>query len=219
MCYNKIDKKLINENKNKQKMLTKDFDIRSRLILELKKRHAFDKKIKVVEELGVHNGEKRVDIAVVNGIFHGYEIKSDKDNLLRLPQQIKAYNQVFDRMTLVVGKQHLKEAFEIVPDWWEIIVAKFEEKSDKVVFLKIREGELNRNQNKNSVARLLWREEALDILKKKKLDNGFFYKNKSAIYDKLTASLDSKTLSKEVRETIFFRDNWKPDWPLALSDG
>jgi hypothetical protein len=209
----------MNKNKNKLKMLTKDLDIRSQLILKLKKKHASDKKVKVIEELGVHNGETRVDIAVVNGIFHGYEIKSDRDNLLRLPQQAKAYNQVFDRMTLVVGKQHLKEAFKIVPDWWEVIIAKFEEKTNRVIFLKIREGEFNRNQSKNSVARLLWREEALNILKKKKLDSGFFYKNKSAIYDKLTTSLDLKTLNKEVRETIFFRDNWKPDWPLALSDG
>ena len=36
---------------------------------------------RIVDDLGLRHGVARVDVAVVNGIIHGYELKSDKDNL------------------------------------------------------------------------------------------------------------------------------------------
>ena len=45
-------------------------------------RQLWDGKGKIdVEELGVCRGRVRVDVAVVNGTLHGYEIKSDRDSL------------------------------------------------------------------------------------------------------------------------------------------
>jgi hypothetical protein len=34
---------------------------------------------RVVEEMGIWAGSVRVDIAVINGEFHGFELKSDRD--------------------------------------------------------------------------------------------------------------------------------------------
>ena len=197
---------------------TNDLLIRSALKTDLQNRHAKDKKLKIIEELGVQHGSARVDIAVVNGILHGYEIKSDKDTLQRLPEQVSAFNSVFDKITLVVGKNHLHEAIGMVPDWWEIIIAKIDE-NGAVVFCSIREGEFNKGQDSVSIARLLWREEALKILEAEDQAKGFYSKPRNCIYKKLSTVLDQKTLGDKVREIIFFRKEWRPDAPLMISDG
>jgi hypothetical protein len=44
----------------------------------------------VINELGVAHGASRIDIAVINGHFRGLEIKSDADNLSRLPSEVSA---------------------------------------------------------------------------------------------------------------------------------
>ncbi len=61
--------------------------------------HECDHDTKVVQEMGVWNGTVRIDIAVINGELGGFELKSDSDNLLRLPAQAELYSRVFDRMT------------------------------------------------------------------------------------------------------------------------
>ena len=95
----------------------------------------------IFEELGVRHGAARIDIAVINGFMHGYEIKSDSDTLERLPGQMNEFNAVFDKMTLVVGKRHLYDAINIIPDWWGIIVAKIDANC-KVFFQTIREARI-----------------------------------------------------------------------------
>ena len=195
---------------------TNDIIIRSALKKDLTNRHAQDEKVRIIEELGVQHGTARIDIAVVNGIMHGYEIKSDQDTLQRLPEQIDVFNSVFDKMTLVVGKNHLYQAIKMVPEWWGIIIAKINN-NGSVVFNLIRGEEFNEKQDSVSVARLLWREEALKILEKNNEANGFYSKPRGLIYEKLAGVLDQKTLNEEVRETIFLRTDWRPDAPLILN--
>jgi len=197
---------------------TNDSIIRSALKELLEALHATDNKVRIIEELGIQHGTTRVDIAVVNGILHGYEIKSDQDTLKRLPEQIDAFSAVFDKMTLVVGKTHLYEAINIVPDWWGIIIAKIDSNS-LVTFNVIREGELNKEQDSVAVARLLWREEALAILIEQGEAKGFYSKTRGLIYKKLSMVFDQESLGKKVRETLFLRKDWRPDSPLMLNDG
>ncbi len=195
---------------------TNDKIILSSLKKELNTRHAHDNKVRIIEELGVQHGTARVDIAVVNGIMHGYEIKSDQDNLERLPEQIDEFSKVFDKITLVVGKRHLYKAMNIVPDWWGITVAKVNN-NNSVVFQTIREEEFNDSQIKVSIAKLLWKEEALKILEEKDEARGLYSKPRKIIYEKLATILDIQTLGDKVRETLFFRSNWRSDAPLILN--
>ena len=65
-------------------------------------------------------------MAAVNGVMHGFEIKSDIDSLARLPHQTELYSSVFDKITLVVGATHLYHAFNIIPDWWGVLVARID---------------------------------------------------------------------------------------------
>lgn len=195
---------------------TNDLIIRSALKKNLKNCHAQDKEVRIIEELGIQHGTARIDIAVINGIMHGYEIKSDKDTLQRLPEQIHIFNSVFDKLTLVVGKNHLYDAINIVPDWWGIIVAKIDT-NGSILFNHIREEETNKEQDVLSVAKLLWREEALRILEEIGEAKGFYSKSRDFIYKKLVTVFGLKTLCDKVRETIFLRTDWRPDAPLILN--
>jgi len=204
---------------NSTKILpTNDLIIRSALMEDLKKRHAQDKKLRIIEELGVNHGTSRIDIAVVNGMMHGYEIKSDQDTLQRLPEQMNIFNTVFDKVTLVVGKSHLYNAINMVPDWWGITVAKID-LNGSVIFNLIREGENNKEQDGISIARLLWREEALKILEEAGKAGGLYSKPRDCIYEKLSIFFDKETLGEKVRDKIFFRLKWRPDAPLILNGG
>src|SRR3989339_1885199 len=157
---------------SKNFQFTNDKLIRIALKENLEVEHRNDSRLKIIEELGVSHGTARVDIAVVNGVIHGYEIKSDMDTLQRLPEQMNIYNSVFTQMTLVVGKNHLYEAINIVPDWWGIMIAKINT-DQSVIFQSIREARYNQDQDSVAIARLLWRNEALEILEKAGEANGF----------------------------------------------
>lgn len=85
-----------------------DHHLRQAVKRKVLARHAKDPDTRIVEELGLRHGLARVDIAVVNGIIYGYELKSDKDNLQRLPHQIEIYNSVLDKVTLSQQVPHTR---------------------------------------------------------------------------------------------------------------
>jgi hypothetical protein len=199
-------------------MTTNDKIIRAALKADLEQLHAGDPRLRIVEEFGIEHGAIRIDIAVVNGFLHGYEIKSDRDTLLRLPEQMDAYNSVFDQVTLVVGKQHLYDAVNLVPDWWGITVAKLGS-DGSVVLNRIREAGNNAQQCSIAIARLLWRSEALQILEEAGKADGLRSKPRELIYERLCTVLDLLRLEEKVREILFFREDWRPDAPLVLNGG
>ena len=178
---------------------TNDAIIRNALKKELLSIHATDKKVRIIEELGVRHGSARMDIAVINGIMHGYEIKSDKDTLQRLPEQMNIYNSVFDEITLVVGKTHLFESINLIPDWWGVTIAKTIGSDDKITFNIIRKAQKNPLKNRPAIAKLLWREEALEILEELGKADGLRSKPRSLIYEKLSSVLSPVVLGEKVR--------------------
>ncbi len=192
-------------------LLTNDRDIRTALKKVLEKKYSRDIDTRIVEELGITHGATRVDVAVVNGIIHGYELKSDKDNLMRLPRQIEIYNSVLDKVTLVVGKNHLHEAIKIVPEWWGITIAKIISLEKEVSFCCVREPELNPNPDYAAIAALLWRDEALNILEEINAAKGMRSKTRSIIYKHLAETLDQKELKKRVRLCLKTRLAWRAD--------
>lgn len=203
-------------------LLTNDKKIRRalRCILdeELERYRKQRRDAQIIEELGVQHGTARIDIAIVNGIMHGYEIKSDCDTLERLPEQIEEFNTVFDKLTLVVGKRHLYQAMHIVPDWWGITIAKVD--VDKGVFFQtIRKAEQNQNQLGISIARLLWRKEALGILEEQNEATGVRCKPREFIYERLASTLDLDTLKQRVSSLLISREGWRSDVPLVSNGG
>ena len=169
----------------------------------------------IFEELGVRHGTARIDFAIINGVMCGYEIKSDRDTLERLPEQVKEFNAVFDKLTLVVGKRHLYKAMYFVPDWWGVIVAKTDT-NNRIIFQTIRKPDKNKKQIGLSIARLLWREEALQILEEKKNADGIRHKPREFIYERLANMLDTNTLKEQVSSLLISRKGWRSDQPLTL---
>lgn len=102
----------------------KDIDIRRALFAGALKQHQYEPDTRIVEELGLNHGEARIDVAVVNGVIHGFEIKSQKDTLERLPTQLPVYSASLDYVTLVVHESHVKKACALIPKWWGVQVVK-----------------------------------------------------------------------------------------------
>lgn len=200
-------------------MLTSDKLIRTALKHNLEIRHKGEYHTKIVEELGLTHGAARVDIAVVNGILHGYELKSDLDTLNRLPEQIRIYNSVLDKITLVVGKQHLHSAIKVVPDWWGILIAKMLKPNGKIIFYNIRKPEENPSKDSVAIAKLLWKEEALDILEQLNQADGIRSKKRQIIYERLAKVLVQETLRRKVRECLYLRTNWRSEKSHTLNGG
>jgi hypothetical protein len=162
-----------------------------------------------IEELGILNGSSRVDLAVVNGSLHGYEIKSAVDTLERLPSQVEAFSSVFDTVTLVVADNHAPEAAALVPRWWGIYHAT--EKPDGSVKLHLhRRPKRNRAVNPVSLASLLWRDELIEVLAARGV-MGMRNKNREALHPVIAHTIAVDDLRSTVRSVLKTRENWRSD--------
>lgn len=162
----------------------------------------------VVDELGLHHGESRIDIAVINGSLHGYEIKSEDDDLSRLPSQVKAYSKVFDKVTLIVATKHLDGAKTLVPGWWGIVVVD-EGPRGGVRLTKLRNPITNSSIDEFSVAMLLWKREAIELLQSLGYEGGVARRNREEIYNLLIGELEKDELLRSVRNSLKARKGWR----------
>jgi hypothetical protein len=189
----------------------RDRDIRSALHAHLWAEHHDDRATLILDELGLCQGAVRADVAVINGSLAGFEIKSDRDTLARLPNQVEVYGRVFDYVTLIVGPKHAATIGKAVPAFWGIVVAT---EDDGVLHLRsLQSAKRNRNVDALAVARLLWRDEALALLAHHDLDTGLRSKPRRRLWAALVAGLRADELAAAVRETLRAREGWRSDRP------
>jgi hypothetical protein len=155
-------------------------------------------------------------VAVVNGALHGYEIKSSADNLDRLPAQVKAFDEVFDFLTLVVAGRHLRTSLAFLPPSWGVIEACDE--ISGVQLRRHRSPDRNDQLNPRAIAGLLWRDELLSILEDRGSDKGVRAASRAALIDRVVGALLIDDLSRVVRETIRARRSWRVG-PPRTPDG
>jgi len=180
-------------------------------------KHADDHNTRILDELALRHGAARVDIAVVNGSIHGFELKSDRDNLKRLQHQIHIYDSVLDKVTLIVGVRHVDKALEAVPAWWGVTIA--ENKGVALVdFETVREPTSNPCIDPISVCRLLWREEALNLLAEFGAASPVRHKARAAIYARLAEVADLETIQQRVRHQLRSRTSWRSGPLRSLRD-
>jgi hypothetical protein len=187
----------------------RDIDVRQALWRKVLADHIKDPRTRVVPELGVAYGEARVDIAVVNGRLHGFEIKSDSDTLARLPAQVEAYSRVFDRVTLVAGSKHITALMALIPDWWGIKIATSGVRN-AIHFSDLRATSQNPSIDGTSLAALLWRDEALGALTARGV-KAIKSKTRAQLAVLLAETLSLKELRQVVREAIKTREDWRSD--------
>jgi len=105
------------------------FDIAFSLLSRKKYRHEYVYKAAITHKilLGVHNLETasmltefrvdgcKADMAIFNGTSTVYEIKSERDRLDRLQNQVAAYRKAFAKVNIITGDNHIKEVLDSVP--------------------------------------------------------------------------------------------------------
>lgn len=192
-----------------RKRLLKDHDIRKSLLQTLQTKYFKDPNTRIIEEFGICQGKTIVDVAVINGALHGFEIKSECDTLERLPRQQEMYSKVLDYVTIASTSRHLIKIEKIIPKWWGILEAKH---INTITTLKeIRPFDCNPEIDPSSMVQLLWHEEALDILKEKGLHKGFKYKARKVLWNRLIEHLPFDDLRSIIRDRVKTRQNWKAD--------
>lgn len=189
---------------------TDDLQIRTELKRTLVSEYSNDPDTIIIEELGLRHGYCRVDLAVVNGSLHGYEIKSDRDTLRRLVRQIDTYNRVLDFVTLVTGERHAQKCAEIAPCWWGLLVAT-RSRSGGVKLSKLRAPSRNPAPENLATAKLLWREEALALLEELGAADRIRSKPRKLIYARLASVASRDELSACVRRHLKSRTGWRSD--------
>lgn len=195
----------------------RDRDVREALHRKVLKDHHGDANTLVLDELGLRHGTCRVDVAVVNGFLHGYEIKSDADTLGRLPGQIQVYGEVLDRATLVVGERHLLGAKDLVPEWWGIKVVTAGPRGG-ITFETEQPFHDNPSINSLALAELLWRPEAVEVLRTRGCPAAVLRKPRKFLYGYLAESVAIDELRDLVRQQLKARSNWRGHRPPS-SDG
>lgn len=191
----------------------RDIDVRQALHRKVLADHHDDPSTLVLDELGLWYGVARVDIAVVNGYVHGYEIKSDSDTLKRLPEQARIYSAVLDRVTLVAGDKHIDKAREIVPSWWALKTATMGPRG-AVHFREVRMGGLNPHPEPLAIAALLWRDELLTILERAGVARGVRGKPRGEVTRRVVETLSVRDLRDAVRACLKARSGWRDDTAL-----
>ena len=142
-------------------------------------------------------GGVRLDIAVVNGLLHGYEIKSDRDSLRRLGKQVDVYGRVLDRATLVVGDRFLKVASGLVPPWWGLLHVHAE--GEKLEFRVVRPEEKNPRRDPRALVELLWSDHAMRLLEQRDAARGVRRKPRRIVWARVCEHFGVEEIADAVR--------------------
>lgn len=186
----------------------RDIDVRRALCSKLSRDHAGEQDCVWVEELELCQGAARVDMAVVNGTIHGYEIKSERDTLVRLASQQRTYNEALEFVTIVAATNHLEKIIASVPDWWGVWSAKSH--NGEVQLEQERAANRNPEVVSLALAQYLWREEALQALEAKNEARGMRGKPRRVLWQKLTEVYSQPELTEIVRCAIKARSSgWR----------
>jgi hypothetical protein len=103
----------------------------------------------------------RIDLLAVSSYLHGFEIKSDNDNLARVASQTMLYGDFCDQLTFVSGPRHAVALLRSVPAWCGVKVVTC--MGDERRILELRESRLNPGATALSAAQLLLRDELVEV--------------------------------------------------------
>lgn len=200
-------------------MELRDPEIRAQLGAGLRQRIAGRKHSIVVDELNILRGAVRVDVAVITpGRLIGYEIKSDFDSLVRLQNQIAAYDQVFDRNYLVCGNKYAERALKMLPEHWGLTtltalrVNRTSGSSGddyKLKFRPVRPSKAHDGVDPLALAQLLRKDEAVQELMLRGHGRGLGRVSDVRAYELLSELVGPDELRATVARRLSLRDNWR----------
>lgn len=174
----------------------RDQDIRKPLVAYLDAKLAAEAPVLIVEEVPVCGQHSRIDLAVIGEGLWGYEIKSPLDSLGRLVRQFHDYALIFNELTLVIGVNHLGGVLSELPSWCGILLA--QKSQGQVKFEVFRDPRPNLHRDPLLLAKLLWRNEALEALDLVGRARGVRSKPRQAIWERIAESLTLDEISAAV---------------------
>jgi len=104
-------------------------------------------------------GRSRADFLTINGDTKSFEIKSELDNLQKLPKQMGDYQQVFDYNYLVVDEKHYDKALKLVPANYGLLVLQDRRLSEQRAALR------NTRHNPSAQLRLFTKKELVQTFR------------------------------------------------------
>jgi hypothetical protein len=155
-----------------------------------------------IEELWVPRSHERADLAILGRSMDGFEIKTDRDTLRRLPRQIPAYGRLFDRCSVVLADKHCERATQLVPAWWGITAIAV---NGCVSFKTVRKPQQNPEPDPETLVRLLWRDEAIMALREFGVEPNP-KAHRTSLWSELLATTSLSQLRRAVRGALISRD-------------
>jgi hypothetical protein len=144
-----------NTGKKAKVVILRDKEIRGALHQHLMARRPQPSKI--VEELGIHNGNAIADLVAFYEDLHCFEIKGATDSIRRITQQAVHYNHAFPKITLVTTQNHWQWCCTHAPSFWGIMIAYHAEGLVKLKYL--RQAKNNPHFSKKKALMMLWKDE------------------------------------------------------------
>ena len=163
----------------------------------------------IAEQRDICWREGRLDVVVVNGSLSGYEIKSRRDSLARLPRQAELYSRVLDFATLVCASGHTALAQRLVPEWWGLW--EVGEADDRIEIRPARQAEANPDVRTHDLVRLLLHDELYAELVYVRKFPGVSRLRQP----EMAALLVGETTLDELREIVRRRLGQRPSWRAA----
>lgn len=161
----------------------------------------------LVEEMEVCSGRARIDLAVIGDQLIGIEIKGPRDDVTRLPDQVKAYSQCFDHVVLIVHESLAKKARALIPAWWGLITGC--QVDGRIRYQVERRSKANPSLNLEKVLSLLWRAE-IDALLADLLGTQAKPKaTKKSIRAELLAQVEPPILHRASLRKLRARTEWR----------
>ena len=162
----------------------------------------------VVNELGLAHARRRIDVAVINGVIHGFEIKSSQDDLGRLSDQLTVYGQSLQKLTLVVAPRHVDRVMKMAPRWCgvlEILVGR----RRGLTFKSIRRPSRNPKLDRFVLSHLLWRNEVQGILADRGIRGAALRAPRKDLYRKLVDLVSEPELIALIKAAMTQRRSWR----------
>lgn len=147
-------------------------------------------------------GNSKADTVILNGTSTVYEIKSERDSLARLEQQVESYRKVFAKVNIITGENHLSSVISLIPDDVGVLLL-----SDRYQISTIREAEDCPNRtNSDAIFNSIQLREAKRILKNMNIDipklpNTMMHEALAKIFSKLPPSNIHQGMVQELRKT------------------
>jgi len=200
------------------RLATTDADIRSALHVKRLRRAKSDPNTLVIDELGLAHAQSRIDVAVINGCIHGYEIKSAKDNLDRFTTQIGIYRQTLQKLTFVASPKHIAGVLSQCPKWCGVIAAERGARGG-INFQVLRNASANPEIDPVMVAHLLWRDEVVEMLGQVGYAPKDLRLPRRQLYEMLCEIMTLREITTAIRVFMARRQSWRGRPARALCDG